>query len=383
MRRLLLAWLACVLLCVPARAGAHVRSVSFSTWTLVGAELLVRVRVSRLDLSTVPDLSEANFDGYLRAHLSLDPTCAVDSMRPEPAEPGFVVRTFRARCPESVAPRVTSDLFLERVPSHLHFVAVVRDGRTLTEQMLSRDRRSLELPRAQRPVAFGAMVSLGVAHILSGVDHLVFLLVLIVAAGSFRALAGAITGFTAGHSVALALATYGAVRPNEVAIEALIGATIAIVAVENVWLSRRDPWFPRAVLFALGLALAASFGGRHPVVPAIVLGLLLFVGCWFPYVARAPRRELSRGLLTASFGLVHGFAFSSVLHEVELPRGRILAALAGFNVGVELGQLGMIALAWPILLALSRTRARRSVLELSSAAALAAGVFWFVSRGFG
>lgn len=383
MRRLLLAWLACLLLCAPARASAHVRSVSFSTWTFVGAELLVRVRVSRLDLSAVSDLSEANVDGYLRAHLRLDPTCSVDAMVPEPAEPGFVVRSFRARCPEGGLLRVTSDLFLDRVPSHLHFVAVVRDGRTLTEQMLSRDRRSLELPRAPTPVAFGGMVSLGVAHILSGADHLVFLLMLIVAARSFRALAGAITGFTVGHSVALALATYGAVRPNAAAIEALIGATIAIVAVENVWLAHRDPWLPQAVLLALGLALAASFGGRHPIVPTIVLGLLLFVGCWFPYVARAPHRELSRGLLTASFGLVHGFAFSSVLHELALPRGRLFAALAGFNIGVELGQLGLIALAWPILRTLSRTRARFHVLELSSAGALAAGVFWFVSRGFG
>jgi hypothetical protein len=219
------------------------------------------------------------------------------------------------------------------------------------------------------------MISLGVRHILSGADHLVFLVTLLVAAASFRALAAIVTGFTLGHSAALILAVLFGVRPQSSAIEALVGATIAIVAIENVWLARRDPWLPR--LLVVGLAAVALFSGLGP---RLMIGLALFVACCFGLVARGPKRTGIRGSVTALFGLVHGFAFSTVLTEMALPRARLASALFGFNLGVELGQLAIIAIAWPVWRFVARTRMRNEALDLASAAALAAGVFWFVSR---
>jgi hypothetical protein len=306
----------------------------------------------------------------------------VDPSQAELADPGFVVRRLHARCAEGAPFRVESDLFLDAIPSHLHFVTVSREGGAPAEHLLSRDHPAWELPREGSEMGLSAMVRLGVTHILSGADHLVFLLALILAASSFRRLAVIVTGFTLGHSAALGLAVLGGVRPDSSAIEALVGVTIALVAVENVWLARRDPWLPRAVVIALVLACAASLG-RGAIAPSVTLGMALFAACYFGLIARSPRHAEIRGLVTALFGLVHGFAFSSVLVEMALPRARLAASLFGFNLGVELGQLAIVAPAWLLWRRIARTSARAPALELASAGALAAGVFWFVSRGFG
>ncbi len=372
MKRLVLLLLFALVLVFPSVADAHVRSVSWSNWELSRGELEIRVKLARLDLSAIPGLDEANIDAYVRSHLQT--SCVIDGSRAEVADPGYVVRVLHAHCAEGAPLRVGSDLLLDKIPSHLHFATVSRDGAVVAELMLSRDNPVWSERAAMRATA---LVSLGVHHILSGADHLVFLLTLIVAATSLRALAGVVTGFTLGHSVALGLAVLLGVRPNAAVIEALVGATIAIVAVENVWLARRDPLLPRALL----VLLAIAFAGRA-MAPTIALGMLIFVACYFGLLARTPNRTALRGTVTALFGVVHGFAFSSVLVEMALPRARLATALFSFNVGVELGQLAIVALAWPLWRVLSRTRLRDHALELASATALALGVFWFVARAF-
>src|SRR5262249_13843416 len=86
------------------------------------------------------------------------------------------------------------------------------------------------------------------------------------------------------------------------------------------------------------------------------------------------------------FGLVHGLAFASVLVEAELPAGRLAHALLGFNLGVEAGQLAVVAVAWPLGAAIMRQlRAHHRILavELTTAAMLALGSFWFITRAYG
>ena len=84
------------------------------------------------------------------------------------------------------------------------------------------------------------------------------------------------------------------------------------------------------------------------------------------------------------FGLVHGFGFAAVLMEARLPADRLVPALFGFNAGVELGQLGVVALVWPAVAVIQpRTRLHRAVVEASSAVVAGLGLFWFVSRTYG
>jgi hypothetical protein len=86
-----------------------------------------------------------------------------------------------------------------------------------------------------------------------------------------------------------------------------------------------------------------------------------------------------------TFGLVHGFAFAGVLMEVGLPTARMVPALLGFNAGVELGQLGIVILVWPLLAALARRQRsfHHRLVEAGSAAIFALGVFWIVGRNWG
>ena len=173
------------------------------------------------------------------------------------------------------------------------------------------------------------LFSLGVEHILTGYDHLLFLLGLILVGGTLRQLLVVVTAFTVAHSITLALAALGVVAPSPAVVEPAIALSIAYVGVEN----------------------------------------------WF--VKDAARRWL----LTFPFGLVHGFGFAGALAEISLPRSELPLALVSFNLGVEAGQVAILALVLPLLLVLRRRPwfAPVGVRVLSSAIACA-GVAWFVQR---
>src|SRR6185503_8851629 len=158
---------------------------------------------------------------------------------------------------------------------------------------------------------------------------LMFLLGLILVGGRLRPLLLVVTAFTVAHSLTLGMAALGAWAPSPGLVEPAIALSIAYVGVEN--------WFVRDA-------------GR-------------------------------RWLITFPFGLIHGFGFAGALQEISLPSAQIPVALAAFNVGVEAGQLAVLALVLPLLLWLGRRRwlPDRGVKILSTAIAVA-GVCWFVSR---
>jgi hypothetical protein len=176
---------------------------------------------------------------------------------------------------------------------------------------------------------FGSFLRLGVEHILSGWDHLLFLLALLLRGGGWLALAKIITAFTAAHSVTLALAALEVVTLPDRLVEAVIALSIAAVAAENLL-------------------------GR-------------------PVLSR-------RWLVSFGFGLVHGFGFSSILREIGLPTQGLLLSLLGFNTGVELGQALVVAVALPALALLRHTRWEGRVIRTASLAVLIVGAALFVER---
>ncbi len=163
-----------------------------------------------------------------------------------------------------------------------------------------------------RPSVFGLAaeyLALGVEHILFGVDHLLFVLALLLISKSLRRLVATVTAFTVAHSITLALAVLGFVHVPGPPVEAVIALSIVLVAVEIVRAESGRP----------GLAARAPW----------VVGFV--------------------------FGLLHGLGFAGALAEVGLPEGRIPFALACFNVGVELGQLGFVVAVLGLLAVLRRT----------------------------
>ena len=179
----------------------------------------------------------------------------------------------------------------------------------------------------------------GVEHILFGLDHLLFVLALILLAPSRRVLLWTITAFTLAHSVTLALATLGVVRVPGPPVEAMIALSILLLAGEIAHLERGRP----------------SLTARWP---------------W---------------LVAFSFGLLHGFGFAGALTAVGLPQGDIPLALFAFNAGVELGQLVFIAAVLGALglvrrIELSPVADRRALRTATYAIWGTLAAFWFFER---
>lgn len=387
-----------------APAAAHTRSMSYSTWEIDGRDVTVRFRIPQLELTRLPwgivrppSLSEP-LARYLVHSLRLEvagEACALASgPRALASPPERALLEWELRCPKEGELTLTSDLLREVAPGHLHFARLRSEGGQLVERVLTKAQRSWIFPAAtgeQRAAPEGSglleYVRIGVEHIATGYDHLVFLLGLLLLAKRVREVVTIVTGFTVAHSITLALAALGRVQPEAGAVEALIGLSIALIAAENGWLlSGRGRSIPTAVVgVLLAMALPAAVGvGAIP--PETLLGLALFSACYFALLSRLGAPMRLRAVIAFCFGLIHGFGFAGVLADVALPQGRLLPALLGFNVGVELGQLAIIAAIWPLLRAITQIREgslHRIVVEVGTAAVCGLGIFWMVERAYG
>ena len=246
------------------------------------------------------------------------------------------VREVRATSPASRL-YVSSPLLPKLARGHRQFVSV-RDesGAVVTERVLNASSPGFavvlegETLGAQGSV-FNRFLSLGLEHILTGYDHLLFLFGLLIVGGGFWSAARIITSFTVAHSITLALATFDVVRIPTAAVEPLIAASILYVGVENL-------------------------------------------------TGRNLRR---RWLLTFGFGLVHGLGFASVLLELGIGAGNALIPLLAFNLGVELGQIAIAAMVLPLILRAARHRG--FAVRFATAGSLVvtlAGAFWLFERVF-
>lgn len=184
-----------------------------------------------------------------------------------------------------------------------------------------------------RTVATGwfDFVKLGIEHILTGYDHLLFLVALLATARGAWSVVRIVTAFTLAHSVTLSVAALGFVTIPDRIIEPLIAATIVWVALENLFAAEPDK---------------------------------------------------RRWIWSFGFGLVHGFGFASVLGELGLRGATLVRGLVGFNVGVEIGQLIFVAVFLPALMWLSRGRGARLTPRIASLAVAAIGSYWLVERIF-
>jgi hydrogenase/urease accessory protein HupE len=233
------------------------------------------------------------------------------------------------------------DLFTRLHPGH-RLIASVRAGGRETTHIFATDpgrpaEHTLGGTAPAGPLAsLIEFVGLGVKHILVGYDHLLFLLALMLGSASRRQLLVTVTAFTAAHSLTLAAAILDLVRLPAAVVEPAIALSVVLVAAHNLLADRHQ-------------------GGRLPV---------------------------ARVLATFALGLLHGFGFAGVLLELELELGRasLAATLVGFNLGVELGQLALVLLSYPVLTWLRRQPFRLPATRAVSIAILAAGVVWFGGR---
>ena len=395
--------LALTVLVWSAQAAAHTRSQSFSSWHVQDGQVRGTFSVRALEATRLGVLEDTVFDlhtlliRHLAARLVLtagdEPCRTLAGPRARAAQAGYMRVEWRFACPSQTRLSMTNTAFFEVAPSHLHYARVRLGGGPPVEYLFTDSvRRQLIVAAgpeqaARRGVSFGAYVLLGLEHILSGVDHLAFVLTLLLLCRRVREVVLMVSGFTLGHSLTLSLAVLGVLEPNVPVIEALIGFTIALVAAENIGISsgtgRRLGLIAGLGLVGCGL-LHGLTGLGLPVLSS--LGLGLFGVCYFALATSRERAARLRPILTLVFGLIHGFGFASVLLDLSLPTERLVVALFGFNLGVELGQLGLVALVWGggrLLVRGVGATDYRLATDAASAGLCGLGLFWFVERAFG
>jgi hypothetical protein len=181
--------------------------------------------------------------------------------------------------------------------------------------------------------SFVTFLRQGYVHVVpKGLDHILFVLGLFLLSRQFKPLIYQITCFTVAHTLTLGLATVGWVKAPASVVEPVIALSIAVVALENIFHPRYTSW---------------------------------------------------RLLVVFGFGLIHGLGFAGALSELDLPTSSLIVGLLGFNVGVEFGQLTVIALALVATLGLKDAALYRRVVVIPGSLLIAAmGLWWFVERTF-
>ena len=190
-------------------------------------------------------------------------------------------------------------------------------------------------PPATRMAVAWQHLRLGFTHILPrGLDHILFVVGLFLLSARWRPLLTQISAFTVAHSLTLGLTMYGVVSLPPRLVEPMIAISIVYVAVENIVATDLKPW---------------------------------------------------RVALVFSFGLLHGMGFAGVLRDIGLPRPQFLTALLAFNVGVEAGQLTVIAIAFLAVAYWRRNQLlyRRLIVQPASLAISVVGLFWTLQRALG
>ena len=376
------ALVAALLLSGAAGACAHKASDSYLQIDAAPARLDVRWDIALRDLDVALDL-DSDADGKLtwgevraawpRIEAYALQRLAIEGCALAPVGRGlerrndgtYAVLHLRSSCTMPTPPRIAYGLFADVDPTHRGIAKVKRPGQEVALSVLepgalagasgaiaasAADGASAPAATARAPTAEAGrgpwqFLAEGIRHIVTGYDHVLFLLCLLLPSVVRRTpagpqpvarlreavwpVAGIVTAFTVAHSITLGLAASRLVSLSPAFIEPAIALTIVLAALDNVL-----PIFP-----------------------------------------------VRRIVVAFFFGLVHGFGFASVLAELELPRADFAWALLQFNLGIEMGQLVIVAVATTVLFALRGWRGyARVVIGGGSAVAIAIGTMWLIER---
>lgn len=383
------------------QAIAHNRSQSYSSWHVADSALTVVFTVKAREVTRLPPL-EGNLlslEPLLVAHLQKTVSVASGGRDCQamgapvalPANPGYVRARWSFDCGQTDNALLRIDSFFTAAPGHVHY-ARIAFGASLPQEILfteSNREHAVALSggsNASFYTAFTQYLLLGMEHIFDGADHIAFLIALLLLIRNLRELVWIVSGFTVGHSITLTLAALGLAIPDIPVVEAVIGFTIAVVALENIGAitgrNRQLAYLLSGLLVLVGLATV--FLGRG--LPFLTLsGLLVFSLAYLPLSTDQRFAIKMRPILTLVFGMIHGFGFAGVLTEIGLPQERLMAALTGFNIGVEIGQLIIVTGIWLLVRGVNHSgfiHNHRLWLDTASATLCGLGLFWFISRGF-
>ncbi len=302
---------------------------------------------------------------------------------------GYVSFRWRQVCDKEPV-EIIFNLFFSEDSAHVHIATINIDEQPYPEKIFTVSSRnwnessSLNKEQASAYSSFYDYLELGIKHILTGLDHIAFLVGLLLLKLKRKNLIIVVTGFTIGHSITLALGALNYVTPASSFVESLIGYSIVVVAIECVAsITKQYNLYNRYLLYSwiLFILLFSLFGNQKYILG--LLGLGLFSYCYFGLSERLNNRKLIL-IITMLFGLVHGFGFAGNLSSIGLMQDRFIPALIGFNLGVEIGQVLIILCLFTLVFLLkSLINFRVEILRMYTASGLAClGIYWFVERLF-
>ncbi len=374
-RRLAITLFSVLSLCVASIAQAHKASDSYLMLKVDGEKVSGQWDIALRDLDLVLELDRngdavidwgevrsrhAEIAAYATQNLDLKsansvcPVSVSDQLIDTHSDGAYAVLKFAAVCPGSVDTlTVNYRLLFEADAQHrglLKLETVPKRGAG-SPQVLSavfpaeNATQTFTLAAGSTLGQLGTYVVDGVRHIAIGFDHILFLIALLLPAvlvrdgrrwipvadmrTAFWSVLKIVTAFTVAHSITLSLSSLDVVRLPSRLVESLIAASVLATALDNIW-----PFLPR-----------------------------------------------KRWLVAFAFGLIHGFGFASVLADLNLPSSSLVLSLLGFNVGVEIGQLMLVALVIPLAY-LTRSSAAypRLALQTGSVAIAAVSFGWLLER---
>lgn len=355
------------------RADAHAYSAIYSTLDLYASKSELTYALDNLsvielvggDTNHDNKLDSEEFDAVERKLLAILKSGLVVQMDGESVawtqtEGLALTRSkviLKASFPAAAASRqiqLTDELYNKGISNYVNLLtiyygaqsstaALSGGNKTWTMHMTANDIAGLEpgdasTPRQQPKEAASSSATsgwlsffvLGMNHILSGYDHLLFLFALLIARQTFKQYAGTITAFTIAHSITLAATVTGVIHVSSRIVEPAIALSICYVALDNLI-----------------------------------------------------RKKVShRWILTFVFGLIHGMGFADILKEMDIPKSALAADLISFNAGIETVQVTLVAALVPALALLYRWKHSGRVAVACSAAALMLGGLWLVERIF-
>lgn len=320
---------ATTLLAAPG-AWAHATGLSRGEYVVTGARVATHVVFSRGELMTLLPGLDANADKVLdqseldaaRPLLATVPDrisitsngdacpAVFGGARLEEEDGVSVEATYD--CPSTPSSLAIDVALLQDLATGHRHIGVVsglgapRDFLAFAKQpsvRVASSRPGMDADESQkRHESFGGFFRLGIEHILTGYDHLLFVFALLLVGGRLRSLLAVVTAFTIAHSITLGLAVLGIFSLSPRFVEPAIALSIAYVGVENFFVKNAD----------------------------------------------------RRYLVTFPFGLIHGFGFAGALANISLPRAEVPSALLAFNLGVESGQLAVVAVVLPLVIYLRK-----------------------------
>ncbi|MEB0134992.1 HupE/UreJ family protein [Actimicrobium sp. CCC2.4] len=367
MKRLLLLLLFCL---VSFSALAHKPSDSYLNFIVDGKTIDGQWDIALRDLDFALGLDangdaaitwgevqakQRDIDAYAMARLNLQsdgiscPATVTSHLVDDHTDGAYAVLRFKAECAQPITLlQARYGLFFDIDPQHKGLLQLQYQG-VATTAIFSPEKASQQfsLSSPSRITQFIDYAREGVWHIWIGFDHILFLLALLLPAVVFRhnkqweavsafkpafwSVLKVVTAFTLAHSITLTLATLGVISLPSRWVESTIAASVVIAALNNIYPLFRD----------------------------------------------------RRWMMAFLFGLIHGFGFASVLSDLGLPKSALVLALVGFNVGVEVGQLAIVAAFLPIAFYLRRTMLYRRFILLGGSGLIALlATAWLVERAF-